>query len=100
MVSISPGLSTYDFGRKDRPVTDVEISPNDSNLSEKYILRPSEKHRRNLTNFGTDDAIVVVVYDDNRARSLVAVNCRDNLEFFSVTMRYYGTDSAYSCPPT
>ncbi|MFC4451524.1 hypothetical protein [Halorussus aquaticus] len=96
--SASPGegLSTYEFGPDYGTVTSVEL-PESSRLHGRYTLAPGETRRSSVGNLFGNPTIVVVVSTDDRVVSLVTANCGGDLVFFDVTMRYYGSDSAYNC---
>jgi hypothetical protein len=96
--SASPGagLSSYNFTKDYGNVTSVKF-PGQSHLHGRYTLDPGETNRSNVTDLPEDFLIVVVVHYNNRVTSLISATCGGDLVYFRVTMRDYGSDSAYDC---
>lgn len=96
--SASPGagLSTYKLDGDYGNVTSVKF-PGRNRLHGRYVLRPGETKRSNISNLPENFMVVVVIHHNNRVVSLVSSTCDGDLVYLGVTMRYYGSDSVYDC---
>jgi hypothetical protein len=90
------GLSTTKLNSYNNTVTAVE-PPDTARIHGRHILKTGETNRSNISNFRDNSAVVVVVTHNSTVASLVTSQCDGDLVYLSVTMRHYGSDSAYDC---
>ncbi|MFC6993814.1 hypothetical protein ACFQH3_20105 [Haladaptatus sp. GCM10025707] len=95
--SPGPGLSTYKLDDDYGFVTSIELPSNRSRLHNRYTLDPGNLNRSSIEKFETGSTVVVVIYDGDRVRELVAAHCDGDLVFVEVIMFEYGSGSAYNC---
>jgi len=63
-----------------------------------YTLKPGWTNRSNISDLPEDFAVVVTVRNnENNTVSWVSSTCSGDLVYLRVTMRHYGSDSAYDC---
>ena len=64
----------------------------------RYSLAPGEEARTTIEAFSPANAVVIVPYKrDGTFEGFVSSSCDDELTYVAVTLRSYGTDSAYIC---
>ncbi|MFC7044528.1 hypothetical protein ACFQH6_03085 [Halobacteriaceae archaeon GCM10025711] len=64
----------------------------------RYTLAPGEETRTSIEAFSPANAVVIVPYrSDGTFEGFVSSSCDDELTYVAVTLRSYGTDSAYIC---
>ena len=90
------GLSTTKLNSHNNTVTEVK-PPNTARLHGRYTLKTSETNRSNVSSFRDDSAVVVVISHNGTVASLVTSQCDGDLVYLRVTMRHYGSNSAYDC---
>lgn len=97
--STSPGagLTTYDFTPAFGRVTSIDMPRGRSRLAGRHVLEPGETNRRSIEEFEARDTILIVVRTDIRVVAMVTMSCRGDLVYVDVTMRAYGTETAFNC---
>lgn len=91
------GMSVYDFNEKAGNTSSVEPPANQSYLHEELVVQPGSEKRTNISEFETQDAIVVVISNQYRVVSLIASECSDDLVMVVAEITPYGGAGGHNC---